>query len=310
MRVSQLNVKMPILLDVNSWEQLSRYNIFAADTQIDKIVFDFSDTIYVRPIGLIMAVALMKYSKNFNIGKRHFLRESTSRNVCSYLERMDFYHQFKIVRNNVNRNGQSARLCEIHEIKGENYLIAAHLKKIIESQVQIDPELSSAVTYSIGEVMDNIDAHSLSPINGYICAQTYENELEIAIVDCGIGMKESLRSYPAYEYITSDDEAIIKSTEKMVTSKPLEHHAGQGLFFTRRFIDANHGKLFIQSGNALVEFNNNADNPIINRVNYWKGTIVGMVFDLETPVHTKDIFDEEYPEDADIMLDGIFSESR
>jgi hypothetical protein len=89
-RVSQLNVKMPILLDVNSWEQLSRYNIFAADTQIDKIVFDFSDTIYVRPIGLIMAVALMKYSKNFNIGKRHFLRESTSRNVCSYLERMDF----------------------------------------------------------------------------------------------------------------------------------------------------------------------------------------------------------------------------
>lgn len=304
MSTSDLIIKIPEVLDINSWEEIGSNNLFNNGQKFKKILFDFSETRYVRPIGLIMAVALMKYSKHSEIAQNYYLRESASESVRSYLERMDFYNQFHIEKNTINRRDRSRSLCEISEIKEESYSITQKLKKIIEAQVKINPELSEVVTYSIGEIIDNIEAHSFSPINGYICAQTYSDNLEIAIADCGIGIKSSLNSCPAYANIESHEEAIILATGKKVTSKS-SRHAGEGLFFTRRFLDANNGKLFILSGDARVEFKSGF-NPLVNRVNYWQGTIVGMIFDLNTPVNAKQIFDSEYPEDADDMLEDIF----
>jgi len=293
--------KLPVEVNVDTIRNINQEWIFLFNNNhyyCDSITFDFSDVNFIRPSGLAVVAALMKYVKNRNCYAEYYLKEAINKNVCSYMERMDFYSQFKIIKDTINRQENSG-LCELKEVIDANtaYIVVSQLSDVIKSQINISDGTLNAITHTLGEIIDNIFHHSNSPINGIVCAQTYRHaiEVEIAIADCGIGVYESLKNTPNYNYIVNDAEALKLCVGKKITSKPFTN-AGEGLFVAKRIITQNQGKMNIISGSSMYKISNIEDDII--KYPYWQGTIVNMVFNLDVPVNIKDIFDSEFPEDA------------
>ncbi|HHV16104.1 MAG TPA: sensor histidine kinase [Gelria sp.] len=277
-----------------------------APNELERIMFDFSKVRFATPIGLIATVAMMKYCKFNNVAKEYYLREGKSP-ICSYLERMDFYKHFSIQKPRGQRADKENSMLEIQAIDGTvpNHIITKRLLGIIEKQVSLSEGMYASIGWAIGETIDNIEHHSQSKINGYVCAQTYDDSLEIGIVDCGIGIREALWSNDIYKNIISHDEAIKVATGKKVTGKPGQEsgHSGIGLFVTKSILQHNQGTLLIISGDSLVQFG--ASGVKVTEVGYWQGTLVGLQFNLKMPVNlSKDILQSEFPEDND--LDKMF----
>jgi anti-anti-sigma regulatory factor len=268
-------IKIPKTVDldtiktaVNDFKDIFEYkDVFIND----RITFDFSDVSFFRPSGLALIVALMKYAKysgNFN---EYFLREPANEDVRTYLERMDFYKHFNIEKQSGKLRRDSCSLCELKEVKDGNdgHNVTSQLINIICSQ-----------------------------IHGIVCAQTYKNtnEVEIAIADCGIGIYESLKSNVMYSYLADDAEALRLCVGKRITSKPYSN-AGEGLFVCKRIIKENMGIMDIVSGWARYQINNLEDE--ITNYPFWQGTVVRMIFNLNKPINMIEIFNSEFPEDAE-----------
>ena len=230
-------ITLPQVLNSYSLPNFTDNQFFKlAPNELERIMFDFSKVGFATPIGLIAIVAMMKYCKFNNIAKEYFLREGKSQ-ICSYLERMDFYKHFSIQKPRGQRANKEDSMLEIQAIDGTvpNHIITKRLLGIIEKQVSLSEGMYASIGWAIGETIDNIEHHSQSKINGYVCAQTYDDSLEIGIVDCGIGIREALWSNDIYKNIISHHEAIKVATGKKVTGKPGQEsgHSGIGLFVTK-----------------------------------------------------------------------------
>ncbi|QEK12695.1 ATP-binding protein [Crassaminicella thermophila] len=210
----------------------------------------------------------------------------------------------------------SNRLMELKKkLKGQNpnedSQIAEHFKHIFQSQIKGDSNILEAVSYSIGEIVDNTIRHSLSPINGFICAQTYRNKrkLEICIADCGIGIPKSLKSSnnidpSERDCLVYDHEYILYALRKGISSKYGKGHTGEGLFFSSEFIKENYGRMKIISGKGLCLIKNGND-VLQMDIDCWTGTIVALEFQLDNEVNVKNIFDREFPMDSTEDFDWI-----
>lgn len=272
----------------------------------DSIIFDLEKLTFISPVGFCTLACLIKYCQYNKIANKYKL--IPSKHVNSYFERMDFYNAFGVDAGiSQCRYDCSNRLMELKEIRGQNpnedSRIAEHFKHIFQSQIKGDSNILEAVSYSIGEIVDNTIRHSLSPINGFICAQTYRNrrKLEICIADCGVGIPQSLRSSNNIELSESDClvcdyEYILYALRKGISSKYGNGHTGEGLFFTSEFIKENCGRMKIISGNGLYLLNN-GNNVLQRNIDCWKGTIVALEFQLDKEVNVKNIFDREFPLD-------------
>ncbi len=94
---------------------------------------------------------------------------------------------------------------------------AEHLAQILSQQESSD--LVDALTFSIREIMRNVFEHSESKSIEY-CAQYWPSyhKVEIAILDHGIGLKESLNNNPFIE-VECDSDAIQQALMPAISSK-------------------------------------------------------------------------------------------
>ena len=83
---------------------------------------------------------------------------------------------------------------------------ASALARILSRE---NKEIHAILTYLMREILRNIPEHSNSSV-AWICGQYWsDNSAEIAIVDEGIGIRESLRKNPVHkEYIKTDEDAL------------------------------------------------------------------------------------------------------
>ncbi|RKO65751.1 ATP-binding protein [Desulfofundulus salinus] len=306
---NELIIPLPTVLSVDSLCEIDFASFWNARyNPVGKIVFDFSPIDFVRPAGLVSIVSLMKLSKYLKVADQYYLREPKDDNVKQYLKRMGFYEQFRIIKETVSPKVESSSLCELREVKDEleAYKLTSQLTRIVKEQVQLEEKMMRAISHALGEIIDNIFHHSNSPINGFVCAQTYKGagEIEIAVADCGIGIKESLKGNPIYRKIRDDEEAITTAVGKRVTGKP-HTNTGQGLFICRRFIKENFGRMDIISGSAQYTLRNT--DAHVKCYPFWQGTVVSLVFNLKHPIDPKRILDSEFPMDAE--LDDLFGET-
>lgn len=135
-----------------------------------------------------------------------------------------------------------------------------HLAQILSRQES--GNLVDALTYSIREIIRNVYEHSKSKSIEY-CAQywpTY-NRVEIAILDSGIGLHQSLKANPFIE-IDSDCDAIQQALMPAISSKNYEgaridknnpwHNSGFGLYMVSRICRLG-GTFLICSGNHGIK---------------------------------------------------------
>lgn len=186
----------------------------------EKVVVDFSNMGFIRPTGLAFIVALMKYIKHSQISAKYFFRDSRHTDVIRFLEKMEFYEKFGLIRDSQLKGKKMdlKNFCEIREVASSKDCqnVSMQLAHLIDFQVNIPKGMLDAISHSLSEIIDNIFHHSDSPINGFVCAQTFPNmqEIEIAIVDCGMGIKESLQCNARFEYLNNDIESIALAVEK------------------------------------------------------------------------------------------------
>ncbi|MCE8420972.1 ATP-binding protein [Rhodovulum sulfidophilum] len=141
------------------------------------------------------------------------------------------------------------RFLEVGDVIEER---AAELAKVLTQDEAGD--LQDTLTYSIREIMRNVVEHSQSE-NIHICAQYWPNlhEVEVGIVDDGIGVHAALTSNPTHDGL-DEKEALELSLMPGISGNPMAgkgrgewNNSGYGLYMTNR-ICRNGGHFLICSG--------------------------------------------------------------
>ncbi len=72
--------------------------------------------------------------------------------------------------------------------------VTTDLTAVLKSHTNLNDENADSISYVLSELMDNVFHHADSPINAIVCADAFRDrkEVELAIVDCGMGFKKSL----------------------------------------------------------------------------------------------------------------------
>ncbi len=156
--------------------------------------------------------------------------------------------------------------------------------KMLTTQLQIQGQLHSAISYLISEAFDNIVEHA-NIDNGWIMVQNYKKKafFDICIVDSGIGILGSFQRMN-FTDINTHAKAIQEAINGRST-KAGENARGYGIRTSRyMLVKGLEGKYLLFSGNAFYIWTN--EQELINSLDsdfQWDGTIVALRIPNVTP---------------------------
>lgn len=269
------------------------------NNNIDEIIFDLKNCRWMPPTVLVTIVSMYKYLKTKDFSFIDFeLPDNTE--TYHYLNRINFLRALEIEFEEITRHDSTGRFREITNINSHEEVrnTSNDLATIIENQTNVTEILIDEIETCLGEILDNIFHHSYSPIDGFVCAQTFpkSREAEFAICDTGIGIRRSLLKNPENVDIESDAEAIERALELGVTGTVDENAAGlnnsgEGLYFIKEAILSNRGEFSIYSGNGKMNIYNGNIN--FNDHTFWPGTLISMKIKLNNEFNLYDKIDDE-----------------
>lgn len=217
-----MEYKIKNLQSIDSLEiarELSEMNV------TEQFTFD-ADFNWARPFGMLYAATVIKqFRKTYSEFPFNIIAQN--KDAISYASHMAFFktisESIRIGKEPGEASGNSnyipitkIDLHQLHrnEIESGNFIEmgdaiekkASALSRILSRE---NKEIHALLTYLIREILRNIPEHSNSNI-AWICGQYWnDNSAEIAILDEGIGIKESLRKNLVHkEYIKTDEDAL------------------------------------------------------------------------------------------------------
>lgn len=239
---------------------------------------------WVRPFGMLFtAISIRQMRDSYKDTDVKFNMEITpSLNGIAYASHMGFFRTIseKIkmgkMPGEAKGNNNYIPITKLDfsqmydgEIAKGNYVVmgdvieieASKLAKILSRE---DKEMHILLTYLIREILRNIPEHA-DVKQAWICGQYWEDETaEIAIVDEGIGIKESLRKNRIHkEYIETDEDALklaIKAgisqafqPAKKNKSEDQWANSGFGLYMISEICKELQGSFVLASGNKYIK---------------------------------------------------------
>jgi anti-sigma regulatory factor (Ser/Thr protein kinase) len=195
-----------------------------------------------------------------------------------------------------HRSPRQDRLSELIEVTSaeDSIRVTAEVGAILKAKVGLSDPVVNNTMYCLSELLDNVVQHAESLTNGVTCAQAYgtSKAMEMAIVDCGIGVRGSLAKNPQHApAVPTDAAAVWLAAQRGVTSTP-GRNTGEGLFFVAELL-ARAGRMRLHSGDAMLVINRRARS--VRPAAHWPGTIVALRFELKRGVPMRTIFDEHMP---------------
>lgn len=229
-------------------------------------VLDLRHVRFIDPFGMIgILEAGIRFSSP-DAARALLLPESED--VLRYLERMDFFRfagryfslqpDHPVMQERYLRSAYSDVLLEITPIEKSDdiHFIVRKVKDrahtILARQLHYDERAINGFITSLSEVCQNIIEHSGN--TGFVGIQKYrfqklnKNVVKIAVMDLGIGFRQSLSERVL---LKSDADAIGQALLHGV-SRYSEQGRGHGLTGVRRFVSQWNGKLMIRSGTAKI----------------------------------------------------------
>lgn len=174
--------------------------------------------------------------------------------------------------------------------------IAAALADIV-AKFGADADTRDAVLVSMMEIMGNCFAHAAvaAPLKALVCAQSWPggNLAQIALADCGIGIRSSLTENPLLRGQLEVGNSCEIATQLGVTSKPQKGHAGYGLALTRQLLERAGGRLIVVSGNEWMQARSLRVSSGTVEAG-WGGTLAVLEWRTDFPLRLKDVY-ESWP---------------
>ncbi|UCD34297.1 MAG: sensor histidine kinase [Nitrospiraceae bacterium] len=219
---------------------------------------------FADPYGMVGILEGGRHLSGRGVRKTLLLPESGK--VLQYLERMDFFkyaqHYFHIEPGATDlpekflRSSRSDVLLEITPIEksGDIHFIVERVKQrasaILAKHLLFTEHAIYGFIVALSEVCQNILEHSEN--TGFVGIQKYRfqkqdrNVVKIAVMDLGIGFRESLSErFPAAGDMEAVEQALLHGV-----SRHRDKGRGHGLAAVRRFVIRWHGKISIRSGTA------------------------------------------------------------
>lgn len=163
----------------------------------------------------------------------------------------------------------------------------------ITARYGADDETREAVRTSMMEILENCFAHAEvdGALKGVACAQSWPgaNLAQIAIADCGIGIRRSLLANEALRPILEEGNSCEIATRLGVTSKPERGHAGYGLALTRQLLEHAGGRLIVVSGTEWMQARGQRLSTGTTDIG-WNGTLAVLEWRTNVPLRLKDVY--------------------
>lgn len=227
---------------------------------------DLRNLSFIDPYGMVGILEAGRLYHSRGMGKVLLLPESE--NVLRYLERMDFFKYAERyyhlgpgkpdLPDKFFRSSQSDVLLEITPIENSDdiHFIVGSVKKrahtILEKHLHYDENAINGFIVALSEVCQNIIEHSEN--TGFVGIQKYHfqkldmNVVKIAVMDLGIGFRESLSErIPAVSDIDAIEKALLHGV-----SRHRDEGRGHGLKAVRQFVKKWNGKISIRSETAKL----------------------------------------------------------
>ena len=197
------------------------------------------------------------------------------------------------IQTDCSSNGRILELGDAIEIKSKS------LAKILCRESE---EMVTLMTYLIREMIRNIPEHA-GTMTAWICGQYWptKQEAEIAIIDEGIGIRESLRKNHTHSsYIQTDEDAILCAVKPGISqafipsrgnrSTDVWANSGFGLYMVSEICRKLRGQFWLASGEKFVCINSSGEQRIRNT--HISGTAIRMTFSTQNLKSSKDIIQE------------------
>lgn len=295
-----MKITIPDLRSVNTIELIKKMNEICIRGNTD-IEFDFQSE-WVDPLGMILCCSSIKSLREKHKDISMTMLDPTEANAADYAGHMGFFKYVSDLINIGNRPGEAPGgynyvpitiidfdELQRREIASGNYCelndtIENESQKLANVLCQSDNNMKQLFSYIIREILRNTPEHSESN-QAIICAQYWKNgKAEIAILDEGIGIKNSLRKNAVHrEYISTDLDALESavqpgisqafSPDRMNRSENAWSNSGFGLYIASEICKRLDGEFWMVSGNNAIRLNQYKTTTFETS---FKGTAIGI----------------------------------
>ncbi|MDE6233885.1 MAG: hypothetical protein K2M60_11155 [Lachnospiraceae bacterium] len=245
----------------------------------EREVFDFSEVHNCDPFPMLIASTAIRQ-----------LRGTSSIKTCvatncenSYARHMRFYKAIginwgrELDENYGNCNYLPITKLSIKDLREDGIKNLERIQEVIVRKAKLmaavlsqgDVSFKKWLTYVLTEIMRNIPEHSKANEIWY-CAQYWPRYdlVELAILDEGIGVRNSLLSNYAYDELISDDRDALKLSLRPGISRTFApgsenlstdewKNSGYGLYMVSRLCEELGGSFIIASGDSAIQIRNN-----------------------------------------------------
>lgn len=264
------------------------------------IVFDISQLGFARPALVAPLVCAINRSvATFDSVALDIGDEN--RDVVEYLKRFDFFNRINVqLEERFRRHPAAGRFVPIRALENPDTCdeTAYQVADVLVAQARIkEKEIATDLATIFIELIENFYVHAESHAPAYLCAQHYRagwfgflgKNLEIAIADTGIGIKNSLMRGKATSRRVQKGESPCKIALEFGTSAK-EGSTGYGLFLTAELVRRNNGVLRLISDHESLSISGRGE-ALSTLRRPWPGTIVVMRISTRNPIDLTPIYD-------------------
>jgi anti-sigma regulatory factor (Ser/Thr protein kinase) len=262
------------------------------------VTVNLRDLTFIGPACLAFMVAVLRRGReNQLVADDSMILHPTSVAARTYLHRMDvlqvlFEREPNEVADPVTRHDASGlKECEHFESQQRGRDVTASLVKALQEEVETDDVSLTSLDLCLQELTENVYFHADTTHGGFAAAQSFRNtrEIEVAIVDLGIGIAESLRQNPEHALEASDDLSAIRAAIRPLVTATPERNSGYGLAFTRFLMEMNSGRLIVWSGEGWVQCGEKYAEKTKDRM---PGTVVALRLHTDRPFDFNRAYDK------------------
>ena len=255
-----------------------------------KEVIDLGPIEFIKPVGVVALLAIIERLTRRSDMPKMAIQLPENPDVQEYLRLAGV---FDVMREHVVFEGKQpeemiAKMQQVRPMVSCTHFVKEYdidqLANQMEAEFQTElvgyPSLLQTCHGIFSELATNVVYHAESD-GGYVLAQQYNYSsgpvVEIAVADCGIGIRASLQKNPGHSMISSDLQATERALLEGVSSLE-DPHRGYGLHHVTDDVKHNNNReMTIRSGQGILgirgdgEITRDYDSPI------YSGTIVSVI---------------------------------